>query len=90
MSLKTYARKLRAAVEALEELFAEEGTRAKAKGILRSVKKSKHQPVTPKGFKYNGTHWTQKPENKAKVARIAKLAHKARSKNVKAAKAAGV
>ena len=35
-------------------------------------------PVTDKrharkGFKYNGTHWTQQPKNKARVAKLAKV-----------------
>ena len=33
-------------------------------------------PSTQKGYKYpKGTHWTQRPENKAKLARVSKLRH---------------
>lgn len=42
-----------------------------------------------KGRHYaKGTHWTQKPENRAKLVKVSRLAHKARIKNGKAQKAA--
>ena len=36
------------------------------------------------------THWTQKPENRAKLSEIRRLAAKARTRNAKRQKAAGV
>jgi hypothetical protein len=34
-----------------------------------------------KGFRYNGTHWMQKPENKARVVAMAKKRAKIRKEN---------
>lgn len=42
----------------------------------QSASNSSHPVSKNKGRKYpQGTHWTQKPENKAKLARVSKLRH---------------
>ena len=48
-------------------------TRTKAKAIMKSVRK-KYKPYKP------GTHWMQKPENRAKVIAMAKARAKKRLK----------
>ncbi len=38
-----------------------------------------HAPSPLKGRKYHGTHWTQRPENKARLARVSRKGHATRA-----------
>jgi hypothetical protein len=68
MNALVFARKLRQAADLLEELFGHSSTSRTnetpvvAKKILKSLKTAKGKKFPP------GTHWTQKPENKARLA----------------------
>lgn len=70
--------------------YAENETQETAERIRASFQKPESvwteepqgdvKPRGPKGFKYKpGTHWTQKPENRKKLARVAKVGHKIRA-----------
>lgn len=58
---------------AIREITAFQGkdkVRQRAKEITDTVKPVKKFEPANKGFKYNGTHWTQKPENKARLKKM--------------------
>jgi len=69
--LRTRREKLDGAIEILEETLLSSKPRKKRKAIVDSLPKKKKN--TAKGFKYKpGTHWTQLPKNKKRVAAMAK------------------
>lgn len=75
MSLQLLSKKLRRAADVLDELLQEQGTPAKAAHIVASLGKRryvKRVAGAKKGYKYNGKHWTQRPENAHKVRRAVK------------------
>jgi len=86
MNLVIFTQKLRRAADLLDDLFGREpkGTNENhhtARKILKAVKKGKG----PKGFKYNGTHWTQTPAGKKRLARNARKMAKKRQMEAKEA-----
>jgi|KBSMisStandDraft_5_1062788.scaffolds.fasta_scaffold1827457_2 hypothetical protein len=72
MDIKTLALRLRHAADVLDELLETPGTPAIARQLL-------HIKTKPRG---KARHWTQRPENKARLRKILKRA--ARAKRVKA------
>ena len=84
-------KKLRKAADALDDLFVSVKNEGKAKrAIHKSMDKTfaLKQPEVKKkslaGYKYKpGTHWTQRPENKDRVRKIARKM--GRAKRVKKA-----
>jgi hypothetical protein len=77
-----FAKRLRRAASAIEELFVE----AKRQNRQTAFALTSHTPrfkkkAPNKGYSYNGKHWTQTPAGKKKMARIQKLAAAARRKN---------
>lgn len=64
MSIRSLSKRLRAAANILDELLEEPGTPAVAKKLKTTFKK---------------LHWTQRPENKARVEKQLRKALKARS-----------
>lgn len=64
MDIRLLVKKLRNAADSLDDLFVNEKNENEttAKKIINSRK----------GKSYNGKHWTQLPENKAKLSRAMK------------------
>ena len=69
-------KRLRKAADVLEELF--ESNPANNPKVVKAIHK-KMDSVTKKGYNYKGKHWTQKPENKARLRKILIRAHKIRA-----------
>jgi len=71
LQLREKRNELDSAISILEETLKSYAPRKKRKKIIESLPKKKD--ATQKGFKYpEGTHWTQLPKNKKKVAELAK------------------
>ncbi len=69
LQLREKRNELDSAISILEETLKSYAPRKKRKKIIESLPKKN----TAKGFKYpEGTHWTQLPKNKKKVAEMAK------------------
>jgi hypothetical protein len=70
MTIKDLIRKLRTAADALEDVLGiDRATLLETPEVADKIRKT---------FKYRaGTHWTQKPENKAKLKKLARKGHKA-------------
>jgi hypothetical protein len=66
MSLRTLSKKLRHAADVLDELLEMEGTKEVAKKIKRNIVKKK-------------LHWTQRPENKAKLRKQLRKANRVKN-----------
>lgn len=62
MNLRTIAKKCRHIADSIDDLLEEAETPAKAAKIRKTLK----------------THWTQRPENKAKLAAATRKGHKTR------------
>lgn len=74
------------AIQEIESQLANARTktanRTKAAAIINSIPKRKYtkrRKRTAKGFSYRGTHWTQKPENRAKLIKMVKEGAKKRN-----------
>jgi hypothetical protein len=81
MSLRTWAKRLRIAADAIDAIFEQPGTPDIAEAIRRQVVERPARVYAPRNtrkFNYHGKHWTQQPENRAKVVALAKLRAKAR------------
>jgi len=81
MSLRTWAKRLRTAADAIDAIFEQPGTPDIAEAIRRKVVDRTPRvfaPRTTRKFNYHGKHWTQQPENRAKVIAMAKARAKAR------------
>lgn len=79
MDIRLMSKKLRAAADALDDLLAGPGTVQAARAIAEGVRRYKPNPMKGRTYK-KGTHWTQRPENRARVAALARKAHNARRK----------
>lgn len=66
-SLSSLSRKTSRLYQAMGEMEVDEQSHRKTRGTHPSRK-----VANKKGFSYNGTHWTQQPKNKARVAKLAK------------------
>jgi hypothetical protein len=89
-SIQVLAKKLRMAADLLDELGGAfgPGRRANENGetaalIRGALKKNGHKRHANFGHRYNGTHWTQQPENRAKVIANARGSAKTRRRNAK-------
>jgi hypothetical protein len=76
------------AIHEIESQLANERIKTKRISILQTIKREKRQnkpkASNKKGYVYDpGTHWMQKPENKARVAALARKMHKARKHEAK-------
>ena len=86
--INEFIKKLRKAADALDELLAFDSSnhssaRKKIEAAIIQEPEKKERKST-KGFKYSGTHWTQKPENKARLSKMLRKGSKARKANAKA------
>lgn len=72
-NLKELSERLRKAAEAIDAIFEVDGTPEIAHKIRQTIK-GRNLSIKPK----HKLHWTQRPENKAKVRRMAKRASKTR------------
>jgi len=66
---------VRSAIELIEQFESSQHRKVKRDAILATISKPRHQydvkrkmPIALKS--YNGTHWMQKPENRAKMMRM--------------------
>lgn len=76
------------AIHEIESQLANERIKTKRISILQTIKREKRENKPrigkQKGFKYKpGTHWMQKPENRARVVAIARKMHKAKRNEAK-------
>src|SRR5262245_23919383 len=83
--LKGYIRQLRNAADALETLLGFRDGPAVAAEIRSELSTNGvgqgYRGGPPKGFKYNGTHWTQSPKGRAHMRRLQALRHAKKGKH---------
>jgi hypothetical protein len=92
MNLRAWARRLREAADAIDAIFEQPGTpdiaeairhqvvnRPRRVTITRDMIKRVRDERKPK-FKYHGKHWTQRPENRARMVAMLKRNAKNREK----------
>jgi hypothetical protein len=68
MNIKLLSKKLRHAADVLDELLVLDGNTNIARKIVKKIKRTK-------------LHWTQRPENKAKLRRMLKKLRRTRNEN---------
>lgn len=87
-SLEAKRTRLDAAISEIRQALANTHTRQKSSEILETIKPLKRKyskrmttaKPEKKGFRYKpGTHWMQKPENRARVQALARKMHKAKN-----------
>ena len=88
--LRNQLNAITAAISLIEQIENSESRASKAANILNHLKgRTKHtvritkKQYSPKGKKYNGTHWMQQPENKDRVRAMVKKMHRAMGHRIK-------
>lgn len=80
-SLPQLSKSLRHIADLVDELLSDGSVTYNAalvQTIRRNVKASTKKPGTKNGFKYRGTHWTQRPENRKYLLAMNRRTAKAR------------
>ena len=88
--IKTWERKLRHAADALADLFEADRVQPKATPeIAREIRKTIRKQRKKRKYTKKALHWTQRPENKAKLSKRMKSIWRKKRKSLTAKLKAG-
>jgi hypothetical protein len=78
--INDYIKKLRKAADVLEDLLTSNPFDHPTAATAIGKRVEKNLGGVRPGYTYNGTHWTQRPENKARLKQVVAKQHQARAK----------